>query len=75
MLQTFESASDPSLGPPRVKSVRAAMSEAGIQALLGPRSDEFQGEYVQPGVYSYFLRVVFDDISFRTAKGTVTVLR
>ena len=48
MLQTFESASDPSLGPPRVKSVRAVMSDAGIQALLVPRSDEFQGEYVPP---------------------------
>ena len=46
MLQTFESSSDPSLGPPRVKSVRAQMADSGIQALLVPRSDEFQGEYV-----------------------------
>lgn len=46
MHQTFESASDPSLGPPRVKAVRALMSDAGVQALLVPRSDEFQGEYV-----------------------------
>jgi Xaa-Pro aminopeptidase len=48
MLQTFETTSDPALGPPRVKSVRTLMSEAGIHVLLVPRSDEFQGEYVPP---------------------------
>ncbi len=48
MLQTFDTVSDPSLGPPRVKAVRALMTEAAVQALLVPRSDEFQGEYVPP---------------------------
>ena len=48
MLQTFETASDPSLGAARVKALRALMSDAGVQALLVPRSDEFQGEYVPP---------------------------
>ena len=48
MLQTFENAADPSLGPPRIKAVRALMTDAGVHALLVPRSDEFQGEYVPP---------------------------
>ena len=48
MLQTFESSSDPALGPPRVKALRALMTDAGIHAMMVPRSDEFQGEYVPP---------------------------
>ncbi len=46
MLQSFESTSDPSLGPPRVKAVRAEMNDVGVQVFLVPRSDEYQGEYV-----------------------------
>ncbi len=36
---------------------------------------KFQGADAQPGVYSYFVRVVFDDNTYRTAKGTVTLMR
>ena len=46
MLQTFDTVTDPALGPPRVKTVRALMADAGLDALLVPRSDEHQGEYV-----------------------------
>ena len=49
MLQSFDTVADPSLGPPRVKAVRAHMAAAGIDALLVPRSDEHQGEYVPSG--------------------------
>ena len=46
MFQTFDTSADPDLGPPRVKAVRALMAGANIDALLVPRSDEHQGEYV-----------------------------
>ena len=49
MLQSFDTAADPSLGPPRVKTVRVHMVAAGIDVLIVPRADEYQGEYVPPG--------------------------
>ena len=49
MLQTFDTTADPALGPPRVNAVRALMADASIDALLVPRSDEHQGEYVPAG--------------------------
>ncbi len=48
MFQTFDTVSDPSLGPPRVAAVRALIAKAGLVALLVPRSDEYLGEYVPP---------------------------
>jgi Xaa-Pro aminopeptidase len=46
MFQTFDTLSDPSLGPPRVAVVRAQLEKAGLVAFLVPRSDEYLGEYV-----------------------------
>jgi Xaa-Pro aminopeptidase len=48
MLQTFDTVTDPALGPPRVEAVRALMTKAGLAAFLVPRSDEYLGEYVPP---------------------------
>lgn len=48
MFQTFSTPSDASLVPERVKRVRALMAEQGLAALIVPRSDEHQGEYVAP---------------------------
>jgi Xaa-Pro aminopeptidase len=46
MFQTFDTLSDPLLGPPRVAAVRAQLEKAGLVAFLVPRSDEYLGEYV-----------------------------
>ncbi len=46
MFQTFDTISDPSLGPVRVKALRSLLVKLGVQAFLVPRSDEHQGEYV-----------------------------
>jgi Xaa-Pro aminopeptidase len=48
MFQTFSTPSDAPLVPERVKRLRALMAEQGFAALLVPRSDEHQGEYVAP---------------------------
>ncbi|MEO1640272.1 MAG: aminopeptidase P family protein [Pseudomonadota bacterium] len=48
MFQTFEATSSPEQGPPRLKALRAAMSEAGVDVFLVPRADAHQGEYVAP---------------------------
>ncbi len=48
MFQTFDTVTDPSLGPPRVQAVRALLAKAGLAAFLVPRSDEYLGEYVPP---------------------------
>jgi Xaa-Pro aminopeptidase len=48
MFQTFDTVAEPALGPPRVKLLRAAMSDAGVDAVLVPRADAHQGEYVPP---------------------------
>ncbi|MBS0252797.1 MAG: aminopeptidase P family protein [Proteobacteria bacterium] len=48
MLQTFHSLSEPERVAERVKALRAYMAKAKIDAVLVPRSDKHQGEYV-PG--------------------------
>ena len=46
MYQTFDSASSPGQGPPRLTALRGAMSAAGYDACLVPRADAHMGEYV-----------------------------
>lgn len=48
MFQTFENSSGAKHVAERVKAVRAHMSGLGIEALIVPRGDEHQGEYVPP---------------------------
>lgn len=46
MLQTFHSSSEPQRVAERVKALRAYMAKSKIDAVLVPRSDKHQGEYV-----------------------------
>ena len=46
MFQSFETFAEPARAPERVKRVRALMTETAVDALLVPRADEHQGEYV-----------------------------
>ncbi len=46
MFQTFDEVARPDLGPPRVKALRALMADLGLDAVLVPRADAHQGEYV-----------------------------
>ncbi|RUO98318.1 aminopeptidase P family protein [Hyphomicrobium sp.] len=46
MLQTFQSLSEPHRVAERVKALRAAMAKEKIDAVLVPRADKHQGEYV-----------------------------
>ncbi|WP_375260885.1 aminopeptidase P family protein [Palleronia sp.] len=46
MFQTFETAGERDKGPERLAAVRAAMEKVEIDALLVPRADAHQGEYV-----------------------------
>jgi Xaa-Pro aminopeptidase len=48
MFQTFDVSSRPEQGPPRLAALRQEMALAGVDALLVPRSDAYQGEYVAP---------------------------
>ena len=48
MFQTFDVSSRPDQGPPRLKALRGAMGAAGVDAVVVPREDAFQGEYVAP---------------------------
>ena len=48
MFQTFDAATSPEQGPPRLKALRAAMNTAGLNAFIVPRADRHQGEYVPP---------------------------
>ena len=48
MFQTFDVSSRPEQGPPRLKALRGAMGAAGVDAVVVPREDAFQGEYVAP---------------------------
>lgn len=48
MFQTFARETTPDQGPPRLALLRAAMKDAGIDALLVPREDAWAGEYVAP---------------------------
>lgn len=49
MFQTFDATTTPDQGPPRITALRALMAKDGIDAVLVPRSDAHQGEYVAPG--------------------------
>ena len=46
--QTFEATTRPEQGPPRLAALRKAMAAEGLDALIVPREDRFQGEYVAP---------------------------
>ena len=46
MFQSFEETSDPSQGAPRLAALRAEMANAGLEAFIVPRADQYQGEYV-----------------------------
>lgn len=48
MFQTFEAASSPDQGPPRLRALRAEMVSHGVDCFLVPRADAHQGEYVAP---------------------------
>src|SRR5690606_3409705 len=48
MFQSFKTTSDPSQAKPRLTRLRALMAEEGLDALLVPRADQHQGEYVAP---------------------------
>ena len=48
MFQSFEVTSRPDAAPPRVARLRAWMDERGLDAVLVPRADMYQGEYVAP---------------------------
>lgn len=47
--QTFDEASDPSVGAPRVANLRAWLAEHKLDGFLVPRADQHQGENVAPG--------------------------
>ncbi|MBF9034520.1 M24 family metallopeptidase [Rhodobacterales bacterium HKCCE2091] len=46
--QSFEAATRPADGPPRLAALREEMEARGFDGFLVPRSDRFQGEYVAP---------------------------
>lgn len=46
MFQSFEVASRPEQGPPRLQALREAMAAASVDGFLVPRADAHQGEYV-----------------------------
>lgn len=46
MFQPFENSSGPDHVAERVKALRASFASLGVDAVLIPRSDEYQGEYV-----------------------------
>lgn len=48
MFQNYNSASDPSKGPERLKQLRAAMAQDDLTGFIVPLADAHQGEYVAP---------------------------
>ena len=48
MFQSFESTTTPEQGPPRLAALRELMAREGWDAVLVPRADAHQGEYVAP---------------------------
>jgi Xaa-Pro aminopeptidase len=48
MFQTFEAPAERNSSTERVKELRKLMAQAGLNAFLVPRADEYQGEYVPP---------------------------
>ena len=48
MYQSFKTPSNPATGAPRLKALRAALAEAGLDGFLIPRADAHRGENVAP---------------------------
>ena len=48
MFQTFESATFPQQGPPRLARLRGLMQQQKLNGFIVPRADRHQGEYVAP---------------------------
>ncbi|HVG48591.1 MAG TPA: aminopeptidase P family N-terminal domain-containing protein, partial [Rubellimicrobium sp.] len=48
MFQRFDVTADPSQGPARLAALRGLMAQSGLDAVLVPRADRHQGEYVAP---------------------------
>jgi Xaa-Pro aminopeptidase len=48
MFQTYTATTSPADGPPRLRTLRSALSALGVQGYLVPRADAHQGEYVAP---------------------------
>ena len=48
MFQSFDAATTPDQGPPRLAALRKHMEAKGFDAVLVPRADRFGGEYVAP---------------------------
>jgi len=48
MFQSFKTISNPAQAAPRIARIRELMAEEGLDALLIPRADQHQGEYVAP---------------------------
>ncbi|MBL1434681.1 MAG: aminopeptidase P family protein [Rhodobacteraceae bacterium] len=48
MYQSFKTPSSPETGAPRLKALRATLSEAGLDGFLIPRADAHRGENVAP---------------------------
>lgn len=48
MFQSFDVTATPQFGKARIEALRAAFDGDGVDAVLIPRADDFQGEYVPP---------------------------
>lgn len=48
MFQSFDVTATPQFGKARIEALRAAFDSQGVDAVLVPRADEYQGEYVPP---------------------------
>ncbi len=48
MYQSFDTPSNPALGPARLADLRKVMKKRGVDGFLVPRADVHQGEYVAP---------------------------
>lgn len=48
MFQGFDVTATPQFGRARIEAIRATFDADGVDAVLVPRADEFQGEYVPP---------------------------
>jgi len=48
MFQSYTAQTSPDQGPPCLKDLRGALTEAGLTGFLVPRADAHQGEYVAP---------------------------
>ncbi|RLJ59040.1 Xaa-Pro aminopeptidase [Litoreibacter meonggei] len=48
MFQSFDDATSPDQGPPRLKALQQQLEKEGFHGFLIPRADAYQGEYVAP---------------------------